>query len=179
MVFGIGEALGLASAATGLLGAGKSKSMQQQPIYDPRANELLDLLSGRSKDLMNKPYQSPALLRYNPTSVFQQSPVLAAIQNAIDQSMTQAGAAGEVPPQAGGAPAMPAGAAEGRSLYAAMDADPYGMLGSNRKGGKLGYMSNAPINGSDADMAAYYKSWSNPTQANRDSYIANVLKGMQ
>lgn len=109
MVFGIDDALGIASAAASVMGAGKGKTRTEQPIYDPRANELLDLLTGRAKGLMETPYQSPALLRYNPTSVFQQSPVLQAIQDAVDRSMTVAGQGGSSQPNPAPAPTQQQG----------------------------------------------------------------------
>lgn len=109
MVFGIDDALGIASAAASVMGAGKGKTMKSQPIYDERANELLDLLTGRAKGLMETPYQSPALLRYNPTSVFQQSPVLQAIQDAVDRSMTVAGQGGSSQPNPAPAPTQQQG----------------------------------------------------------------------
>lgn len=164
MVFGIDDALGIASAGLGILGGGKGKSMKSQPIYDPRANELLDLLTGRAKGLMQTPYQSPALLRYEPKSVFQQSPVLQAIQDAVDRSMTNAGQGASSQATPVPAPAQPGmqfdnpffkGFAEGDPRKGTM-AEAYSGNSFMRSLGKMGGV---------APMAAYFQSMQQPQGA--------------
>lgn len=91
MAFGIAEGIGLASSVLGAFGKKKGSTQQTMPQIMPRAEKFYNLLE---EDFIprvyDKPYQTPFLMRYEPTNQYEESPILAKIQAAIDaQQMPQ------------------------------------------------------------------------------------------
>lgn len=162
MGFGIGDILSMVAPIAGAAMGGSGKTQTTQPIFDPRANELLDMLTPAVKNAFNKPYQSPFMMSYNPQNIFEQSPQLQAISDAVKRAQMPQ----QQQPQQQQTPATdPNAASVGQSLYYQMLSDPYGMMGSNVRGGRANYMNQVPQNPVGADFANFGNNWMHAVNA--------------
>lgn len=164
----LGQILTAAGAVSGLLGSKKptSSTESSMPVIMPRAEPFYKQLeTDFLPKVYNKPYESPFLMRYEPTNQYEQSPILEMIQRSIDAQQAdkqevQAPAPRQPEPQT-----MQAmiDAALGKQLYEQMsrgEGSPF----VTRRGGNSGYTQNLNWNSTPEDFATMYRLWNDPNE---------------
>jgi len=164
---GIGVALAGLGAISGLMGSKNPTSSTQSsmPVIMPRAEPFYKQLEADFlPKVYNKPYESPFLMRYNPTNEYEKSPILEMIQRSIDNKQAAAQAEVQAP-----APRQPEpqtiqamiDAALGRQLYQEMSSG-----GSSpfvtRRGGNSGFTYELSPDSSPDEFAMKYRMWNDP-----------------
>lgn len=160
----LGTILSAASAVSGLLGSKKPTSSTEStmPVIMPRAEPFYKQLeTDFIPKVYNKPYESPFLMRYEPTNQYEQSPILDMIQRSIDAQQTQQEVQAPAPrqPEPQTMQAM-IDAALGRQLYEQISR---GEIPSSRSL-QQGYAGNLSWNSTPEDFATMYRLWNDPEE---------------